>query len=71
MKPPKTSRKISVLRSRSPLQSKSRSRWLKEPTWMPWTRAEGEIMPLDEGDIIDAEDLEPVPQEPTLDRMVP
>ena len=27
---------------------------------------EGEIMPLDEGDIIDAEDLEPVPQEPTL-----
>ena len=28
--------------------------------------AEGEIMPLDEGDIIDAEDLEPVPQEPTL-----
>ena len=27
---------------------------------------EEEIMPLDEGDIIDAEDLEPVPQEPTL-----
>jgi CheY-like chemotaxis protein len=28
--------------------------------------AEGEIIPLDEGDIIDAEDLEPLPQEPTL-----
>jgi len=27
---------------------------------------EEEIMPLDEGDIIDAEDLESVPQEPTL-----
>ena len=38
IKPPKMSRKISVLRSMSPLQSKSRSRWLKEPTWMPSTR---------------------------------
>lgn len=28
--------------------------------------SEEEIMPLDEGDIIDAQDLEPVPQEPTL-----
>jgi len=28
--------------------------------------AEEEIMPLDEGDILGAEDLEPVPQEPTL-----
>jgi CheY-like chemotaxis protein len=28
--------------------------------------AEGEIIPLDEGDIIGEEDLEPVPQEPTL-----